>query len=246
MTTTSLRCGRRTLALHRIGDGRSAGLPLLRLHGLGGRAVAGGPVGVEDWPGAVWGLDFTGHGESSRPVGGGYCPEVLMADADAALAHLGPVVVAGWGVGAYVGLLLGGARPELVAGLVLADGAGLAGSVGAASEVVIVEHPPPPVDAPPGSEIDPTTDPYAWAELQADHRPAEHAVSYLRRAVAHRGPDAGPFAVVALAPETGAAWVDAVEAEPGVVGRSGLGVAPDAPGPERVAAALRLLAGRPG
>ena len=246
MTTIELRCGRRALALHRLREGRAAVAPVLRLHALGGRADEPGPLGLEAWPGEVWALDFSGHGGSSRPVGGGYCPEVLMAEADAALAHLGRAVVVGWGVGAYAGLLLGGARPESVIGLVLADGAGLAGSDAEAWEVVIVEHPPPPVPAAPGSGIDPATDPYAWAELQADHRPAEHAVSYLRRAVAQRGPDAGPFAVVALDPATHAAWVDAVEAEPGVVGRHALGVAPHATSADRVASALRLLGEGPG
>jgi len=246
MTTTELRCGRRVLALHRLREGRAGVVPVLRLHALGGRAGEPGPLGLEHWPGEVWGLDFSGHGASSRPVGGGYCPEVLMAEADAAVAHLGPVVVVGWGVGAYAGLLLGGARPESVTGLVLADGAGLAGSDAEAWEVTIVEHPPPPVPASPGSGIDPTTDPYAWAELQADHRPAEHAVSYLRRAVARRDPAAGPFAVVALDPATHVAWVDAVEAEPGVLGRHALGAGPRATGAQRVAAALRQFAGGPG
>ena len=48
------------------------------------------PSGRQAWPGAVWGLDFTGHGASTVPVGGGYSAELLMGDADAALAELGP------------------------------------------------------------------------------------------------------------------------------------------------------------
>ena len=47
----------------------------------------------------VWALDFTGHGASSMPVGGGYFCELLMADVDAALAHLGPTTLYGRGLG---------------------------------------------------------------------------------------------------------------------------------------------------
>ena len=37
-------------------------------------------------PGRSTALDFTGHGASTLPVGGGYTAEILLADADAALA----------------------------------------------------------------------------------------------------------------------------------------------------------------
>ena len=33
-------------------------------------------------------LDFTGHGQSTIPAGGGYNAEILLADADIALAAL--------------------------------------------------------------------------------------------------------------------------------------------------------------
>ncbi len=40
-------------------------------------------------PGPIFALDFTGHGASTVPSGGGYTAEMLMADVDAALAELG-------------------------------------------------------------------------------------------------------------------------------------------------------------
>ena len=39
---------------------------------------------TDGWPGPVYGLDFTGHGASTVPVGGGYSAEMLLADADTA------------------------------------------------------------------------------------------------------------------------------------------------------------------
>ena len=50
-----------------------------------------------------------------------------MADADAALARLGRATLLGRGLGAYVALLLAGARPKPVRGAILCDGPGLAG-----------------------------------------------------------------------------------------------------------------------
>ena len=263
--TVRLSRHRVELALHRLQSGPVApaasearggasadAVPLLRLHALGGRAVEPGPMGFEAWPGPVWGLDFTGHGASSRPVGGGYSPELLLADADAALAYLGPVVVAGWGLGAYVGLLLAGARPSLVRALVLAEGAGLAGASTDASVVHIIDHPPLPIPAnasPAGADPagesgeDPGADPFAWAELQVDPRPAAYALGYLRRAAGHPGRPAGPVAVVAVDPGPQPGWLHAVEAEESVAGRDRLGVGAGARTADRVAAALALLAG---
>ena len=59
-----------------------------------------------------------------------------MADADAALAHLGPATVYGRGLGAYVALLIAGARPDLVRGAVLDDGPGLVGGGSRADHAV--------------------------------------------------------------------------------------------------------------
>ena len=90
LTHVSVRLALRRL---RAGEGR----PLLLLHGLGEHTPAELPRSVAAWPGPVWGLDLTGHGRSTIPFGGGYTAEVLMADVDHALAHLGPVTVLGRG-----------------------------------------------------------------------------------------------------------------------------------------------------
>ena len=108
--TVTLHHNRISLALHPLREG--AGRPLLALHGLGERSPAGSPTTWRPGPAPVWALDFTGHGDSSIPAGGGYYAEVLMADADAALAHLGPSTVYGRGLGAYVALLVAGAGPS--------------------------------------------------------------------------------------------------------------------------------------
>ena len=93
------------LALHELTAG-TGGQPLLLLHGLGEESPSTLPPWTAPWDGPVYGLDFTGHGRSTVPPGGGYTPEVLMGDADAALARLGPATVVGRGLGAYVGLLI--------------------------------------------------------------------------------------------------------------------------------------------
>ena len=100
---------------------------LLHLHGLGEHTPPTVPAHLEPWPGAVWGLDLSGHGQSSVAPGAGYFCEGLMGDADIALAHLGRVTIYGRGLGAYIGLLVAGARAELVGGTILTDGPGLAG-----------------------------------------------------------------------------------------------------------------------
>ena len=62
---TWLRHGHVDLALHHLREG--AGPKLLILHGLGERTPATVPDLLAGWPGAVWGLDFTGHGRSTLP-----------------------------------------------------------------------------------------------------------------------------------------------------------------------------------
>lgn len=124
-----IRHGHLDLALHRLQEG--AGTPLLLLHELGGSASSAGEhVNGFAWTGAVYALDFSGHGESSRPRGGVYLPEYWVGDADAVLETIGPTVVLGAGLGAYVAILIAGARPAsvLAAGLLPGDGLDGAGS----------------------------------------------------------------------------------------------------------------------
>jgi pimeloyl-ACP methyl ester carboxylesterase len=208
--TTTLRHNQVNLALHELrggaggasgGDG--AGRALLLLHGLGERSPRAVPVEAERWPGPVAALDFTGHGLSTVPRGGGYTAEVLMADADAALAHLGQATVLGRGLGAYVALLLAGARAVDVRGVVLADGPGLAGG-GAMPGSPSILFPDPRASGPP--------DPFAFAELTADVRPPDYASSFVRQAT-HLSGLAEPVTVAAhVRPQ----WLQAVVAEPGV------------------------------
>lgn len=166
--------GRIRLALHPLVPGRDDAPTLLLLHGLGERAGPDAPAAaagvLEEWPGPVWGLDFTGHGASTVPKGGGYTAEALMADADAALSHLGPSTILGRGLGAYVALLVAGSRPHLVRGAILADGPGLAGGG-------------PAPGSPYVALIDPhdgglRPDPLALAELSRDLRPPDYAASF--------------------------------------------------------------------
>ncbi|MDZ7729696.1 MAG: alpha/beta hydrolase [Dehalococcoidia bacterium] len=195
--------GRNKLALHRLreGDGRA----LLLLHGLGDQAPEAVPAACAAWPGPVFGLDFTGHGQSSIPHGGGYTAEILMGDVDAGLALLGETTVVGYGLGGYIALLIGGGRPELVRGAVIADGRGLAGGGDEPGPIVVrgvpERHEPP--------------DPFAMVELSDDLRPAEYAESFARLAV--RGSSLKePLAVAAAARPD---WLKAVLGVSGVVER---------------------------
>ena len=201
MNSVNLRHVRVDLALHQLSD--SAGRPLLLLHGLGEHSPATVPEWAAAWPGPVHALDFTGHGDSSIPAGGGYTAEVLMGDADAALAHLGPATVLGRGLGAYIALLIAGARPDLVRGAILADGPGLAGGgpVPGSPTVLRLDRTAP---APP--------DPFALAELARDVRPPDYAAAFVFQAV-NRSELAEPIAVSAQSrPE----WLRAVVDSPGV------------------------------
>lgn len=199
------------LALHPLRNA-TAGLdrPLLLLHGLGERTPSAPPLWAEAWPGPIWGLDFTGHGASTVPTGGGYTAEMLMADTDAALAELGPSTVLGRGLGAYVALLIAGGRPELVRGAILADGPGIAGG-GVRPGTAYVPRLSRMGATPELEQLPP--DPYALFELSRDVRPPDYAQEYVRQAVQWSGLDR-PIAVAAVnRPE----WLAAVVAEPGVV-----------------------------
>lgn len=188
--------------------------PLLVLHELGGR-TSGVPTVAAGWPGAIWGLDLCGHGASTVPRGGGYGPEVLVGDVDAALADLGPVTLLGFGLGGYVALLVAGARAAQVRGVVVGDGLGLLGGAAVAGVA-------PPVGVP-GAGTSGTPDPYAVAELSVDVRPDEYAAAFAEAAVA--GGAVEPAVVVAVTEPVG--WVAAVLAVPGVV-RSSVAVALEA------------------
>lgn len=172
MSTTILRHAKVDLALHEL---RAAPGPvLLLLHGLGERSPRSVPAVAATWPGAVHALDLTGHGASTVPTGGGYTCEVLMADADAALAQLGPTTILGRGLGAYIALLLAGARPSEVRGAVIDDGPGLFGGPSAPASPSVVQLAPDTPRAAP--------DPYALVELTRDVRPADYAASFARQA----------------------------------------------------------------
>jgi pimeloyl-ACP methyl ester carboxylesterase len=198
-----LQHGRITLALHGLRTGRPS-RSLLLLHGLGEQSPKEVPTWATRWPGPVWALDFTGHGASTLPHGGGYTAEILMADADAALAHLGPSTVLGRGLGAYVTLLIAGARPSLVRGAILSDGPGLAGGGTGPSSTLILTN------GPDGSS---TPDSYALVELAHDVRPTDYATSFSRQATQLSGLE-WPLAVCA---RWRPPWLDAVAGEPGVL-----------------------------
>lgn len=191
------------LALHGLRPATASGTrPLLLLHGLGERSIETVPAWATSWPGAVHALDFTGHGSSTIPRGGGYSAELLLADADAALAELGEVTVVGRGIGAYIALLLAGARPTLVRGALLCDGPGLAGGATVPTSQSFVTL--PPSARPP--------DPYALFELSHDLRPPDYATLFARLAMEHSGLDE-PVAVAAVVRPP---WLAAVVDEVGV------------------------------
>ena len=192
------------LALHLCRDGDRAHHALLLLHGLGESSPHEAPDWTADWPGPVWALDFTGHGQSTVPRGGGYSAEILLADVDIALAHTGPATVVGRGVGAYAALLAAGSRPTLVRGAVLLDGPGLWGGASGPTSATY-----PVLDPPPGT----TPDPFALLELSRDLRPRDYAALFVRLALEGSGLDE-PVTVVAIVRPP---WLEAVVQEVGVV-----------------------------
>jgi pimeloyl-ACP methyl ester carboxylesterase len=168
----ALRHGRVSLALHELSS--APGPALLCLHALGGAASDFAPL-APAWPGRVLALDFSGHGRSAPLRGGGYYPEVLAADADAALAEIGPARLAGAGIGAYVALLLAGARANAVPAALLLPGAGLDGG-GVAPDYGR--------SAPGWLELDPPLpgcDP-AVRRLERDLRPPDYARAFAEAA----------------------------------------------------------------
>jgi pimeloyl-ACP methyl ester carboxylesterase len=186
MGVVTLHHNRVDLALHELRP--STGPNLLLLHGLGEQSPATVPPWVEPWPGAVWALDFTGHGASTIPNGGGYTAEVLMGDADAAIEHIGPCTVYGRGLGGYVALLIAGARADVVRGAIIADGPGLFGGPSGPTSPALVSV-APGVTGPP--------DPFVMLELSRDIRPADYALSFARACIEHSDLDS-PLTVSAM------------------------------------------------
>ena len=198
-----------SLALHRLADGDGSGSdaggrPLLLLHGLGERTPSEVPTVAVAWPGPVYGLDFTGHGASTIPTGGGYSAEILLADADAAIRHLGPCTVLGRGLGAYVALLVAAAHPATVHGAVLVDGPGMLASDNGPGTST-------PLTIDPGSMAPP--DSFALLELGRDIRTADYAAILVRMATLG-SPMSHPLAVSTI---NRPAWLAAVADEPGVL-----------------------------
>lgn len=208
--TVMLRHNRVNLGLHRLrsadaaSPGQEAQRPLLLVHGLGEESPRSVPEHVAGWPGPIWALDLTGHGSSTVPAGGGYFAELLMGDVDMALAHLGPSTVYGRGLGAYLALLIAGARSDLVRGAILDDGPGLYGGGDSPATSYISTQPFDQTHAPP--------DPYALLELSRDPRPGDYAATFARQAATLSGLDVALAVVGAVRPS----WLVAVAKEPGV------------------------------
>jgi pimeloyl-ACP methyl ester carboxylesterase len=201
-----LQHNRIRLALHELRPKRgdvASGIPLLLLHGLGERAPQHAPVELASWPGPVYGLDFTGHGESTVPRGGGYTCEIMLADVDVALRHLGPCTLMGRGLGAYIALLAAGACPTLVRGAILRDGPGLAGG-GAGASSPFVPYVDDSVPGPP--------DPFALVELAIDIRAPDYASVFAR----HAAQLSGLRRPISVCSAERPSWLAAVVTEVGV------------------------------
>ncbi len=198
--TVFLTHNKMKLAFHTLRGGE--GPNLLLLHGLGERSPKAVPADVSNWPGAVFAVDFTGHGESTMPGGGGYTAELLMGDADVAMSMLGSATILGRGLGGYVGLLLAGARPRSVRGTIIADGHGMAGGGDRPGPTVVRGVP----------ERETTPDPFALVELAADLRPPEYAEQFVALACAGSGLER-PITVCAKAQPD---WLKAIIRQPGV------------------------------
>ena len=153
---------------------RATGDPLLLLHGLGERSPEGVPTWAAEWPGAVWAprLHRVTATRTCR-AGGGYTAEVLMGDADAALAQIGPSTVLGRGLGAYVGLLSRAPGPQLVR---WRDAEST--DPGSRRRHRAVVH---DVDRRRRSGASVPPDPFALVELSRDVRPPDYAATFARQ-----------------------------------------------------------------
>lgn len=174
----------RSLELHELRGGD--GTPLLLLHPLHASSAQwpqdGANSPLTHWPGPVHALDFAGHGRSDWLRGGGYCSEQFAGDADLALAQIGPAALLGAGVGAYVALLLAGARPDEVGAALLVAGDGLFGA-GARPDFQVAVDPwaqLPLGDAPPRAPGAASPDPMACC-LQSEVRPPDYARDFAKQ-----------------------------------------------------------------
>jgi pimeloyl-ACP methyl ester carboxylesterase len=177
--TRRFRHGDLELALHDLVSATGAtAAPLLLLHELGGSSAAWNDVGtVGLWPGPVFALDFAGHGASGWRAGGAYTPELFAADADLALSEIGtPCCLAGAGLGAYVALLLAGARPDRVRAAFLLPGSGLDGG-GAVPDSTRITISATDLDAWEKTRTASSFDPMVTA-CQGDLRPVDYAASF--------------------------------------------------------------------
>lgn len=209
-TVTILRHNKVDLALHHVRDALdTTSRPLLILHGLGESTPSETPHWVASWQGSIAGLDFTGHGASTIPAGGGYTAEILLGDADAALAALaesspdGHITVLGRGLGAYIALQIAGSRADQVHGAILLDGPGLAGGpTGPTSQSFFSLSP-----------SDSSPDPYALVDLGRDLRPPDYVRAFVHLAIAGSDLDE-PIAVSSVFRPK---WLAAVAEEHGVM-----------------------------
>lgn len=202
--TRMIRHNRIDLAVHELRQGADdCTRTLLLLHGLGEQTPSEIPSWV-DWPGAVVGLDFTGHGESTVPVGGGYTSEILVGDVDAFLQdYEEPVTILGRGLGGYVAMLAATAHPEQVRGAVVADGPGLAGGGIHPGSVALVS---------PALHTGGSPDPFALLELSRDVRPP----GYVQRFVGFLQEESDLDTPLFVSTKVRPAWVEAVAGSPGV------------------------------
>ncbi len=208
--TQIVRHNKIDLALHLLRDASDQShRPLLLLHALGEQTPAAVPPWVESWRGAIHGLDFTGHGGSTIPRGGGYTAELLLGDADVALGALAPgspdgmITVLGRGLGGYIALQLAGARASQVHGAIVLDGPGLAGGpTGPTSQSFfsLETHGEVP-------------DPYALVELGRDLRPPDYVRAFVRLAIDGSDLDEPVAVCTVFRPD----WLEAVAGEHGVM-----------------------------
>lgn len=196
-----LRHNRRELALHDLRSG--TGRPLLLLHGLGESAQVHRIEQYGSWLGPIFGLDLCGHGKSDFSLGHGYSSEGMMSDVDIAVAELEECAIAGRGFGAYLALMMAGARPTQVFGAILSDGPGLGGGGPEANLLPVSWE---------GSSNPGSPDPYALVELSSDVRPPEYAIKYAKLAARNTEFNEPIFVAARSHP----AWLAAVIAEPNV------------------------------